>query len=177
VLSISSDEEIVALKKWIRYCLKDNLGTSNELQWPEPARTQARVLPFPCNDRMRSYRWYCHGAFVCSEIALFFLKTAVICFGDVWLSRIPSLPVEPTGRRSEVSVEFRPQIIWVPRYKWALSRLFPSAIFPTSSSSALGRPIEEFAESGNLSVPPVALPSATANELPEPARRQRENLA
>src|SRR5208337_827271 len=49
--------------------------------------------------------------------------------------------------------------------------------FRSPSSSALGQPIEELVESGNLSVPPVALPSATANELPEPARRQRENLA
>jgi hypothetical protein len=39
------------------------------------------------------------------------------------------------------------------------------------------RPIEEFEELGNLSVPLVALPSATAIELPERARRQRENLA
>ena len=63
-----------------------------------------------------------------SEIALFFHKTAVIYLGDVSLANLSSLPVEPMGRRGEVSVELRPQIIWAPRFELALSWLFSRAI-------------------------------------------------
>ena len=74
------------------------------------------------------------------------------------------------GRRSEMSFGYEPQVDGLRRPKLALSQLLLHAVSATSSSSGSGRPTQRFVESGGLSVPLVALPSAAANEFSERAR-------